>query len=56
MFAISILIPPVVIAWAVLSVFVGLLALIRRRSFDGWLAASILFTPLAAVVLFSCRQ
>lgn len=52
MFAISITIPPVAIAWAGLSILVGFLALAKRRSFIGWMAASILFTPFAAVVLF----
>lgn len=52
MFAISITIPPVAIAWAGLSILIGFLALAKRRSFIGWMAASILFTPFAAVVLF----
>lgn len=52
MFAISIAIPPVAIAWAGLSILIGFLALAKRRSFIGWMAASILFTPFAAVVLF----
>lgn len=52
MFAISITIPPAAIAWAGLSILVGFWAIARRRSFIGWMVASILFTPFAAVVLF----
>jgi hypothetical protein len=52
MFAISIPIPPIAIAWLGLSLLIGLLALAKRRSFVGWLLASLLFTPFATVVLF----
>ena len=52
MFAISIAIPPIAIAWAGLSLLIGLLALTKRRSFVAWMWASILFTPFAVVVLF----
>jgi hypothetical protein len=52
MFAISIPIPPIAIAWLGLSLLIGLLALAKQRSFVGWLLASLLFTPFAAVVLF----
>ena len=52
MFIISIPIPPIAIAWLGLSVIVGLCALAKQRSFGGWLLASLLITPFAAVVLF----
>lgn len=52
MFAISIAVPPVAITWIGLSLLIGLLALAKRRSFTGWMAASMLFTPFFAVVLF----
>jgi hypothetical protein len=51
MFAISISIPPIAITWLVLSPLIGWLALAKRRSFVRWMLASILLTPLAAIVL-----
>ena len=51
MFAISISIPPIAIAWAGLSLLIGVLALAKRRSFVGWMLASILLTPFVVVVL-----
>jgi hypothetical protein len=52
MFVISIPVPPIAIAWLGLSLIIGLCALAKQRSFGGWLLASLLITPFAAVVLF----
>jgi hypothetical protein len=52
MFAISLTIPPVAIAWAGLSLLIGLLAVAKRLSFTTWMLASIILSPFAVIVLF----
>lgn len=52
MLAFSIPVPPIAIAWLALSVIVAFLAFAKGRSFIGWMAACIFFTPFVAVVLF----
>lgn len=51
MFAISISIPPVAIAWAIFSVVIGLIAAAKGQSAIGWILACLLFSPLVGLVL-----
>jgi hypothetical protein len=51
MFAISIPIPPVAIAWAIFSVVIGLVALAKGRSAIGWILACLIFSPIVGLVL-----